>query len=404
MPASPEDGDWPEAGEPGLGLYVHWPFCAAKCPYCDFNSHVRRGLDTAPYARALIRELEHVHARVGGGPLDSIFFGGGTPSLMDPAHVAWVIETADRLWGLGQDAEISLEANPTSTDAARFAGFRSAGVNRVSIGVQALRDDALKFLGRLHSVAEARAAIEIARGAFERLSFDMIYARPRQTLADWRVELREAIALAADHLSLYQLTIEPGTPFFDLHQRGAFDIPDDDLAADLYAATTQECAAAGLEAYEVSNYARPGAESRHNLVYWRYGDYVGVGPGAHGRVTLEGRKVATETIRNPEAWRSAVEDRGHGLSLEEPLSEGDQRAEMVLMGLRLREGISVDRVSAIAGRPLAASALRDLGADGLIDHRMGRVRVTEKGRPVLNAIIEKILDDQVDRSSLNLSL
>ncbi|MGF1453963.1 MAG: radical SAM family heme chaperone HemW [Alphaproteobacteria bacterium] len=384
MPVSADAGT---GADGGFGLYVHWPFCAAKCPYCDFNSHVRRGLEGEPYGSALVREMEHMRARTGPRRLDSVFFGGGTPSLMAPRLVTDVIDAAERLWGLHDGAEITLEANPTSTDAERFAGYRTAGVNRVSIGVQALNDTDLKVLGRLHSVDEARAAIETARAAFPRLSFDLIYARPGQSVAGWSEELRQAIDLAADHLSLYQLTIEPGTPFYDLHARGHLKTPDDDLAADLYEATGEICRAAGLDAYEVSNHARSGAESRHNLVYWRYGDYVGVGPGAHGRITLEGGRVATETIRSPEAWRSAVEADGHGVTTVDALSATDQASEYLVMGLRLREGISLSRFARLAGRPMDEKTLEDLVADDLVAVARDRLTVTGRGRPVLNAVI-----------------
>ncbi len=387
MPVSPKPSAHADAG---FGLYVHWPFCAAKCPYCDFNSHVRRGLDAAPYGAALVREMEHMRALTGPRTLDSVFFGGGTPSLMDPAIVAEVLAAAARLWGVQDGAEITLEANPTSTDAERFAGYRAAGVNRVSIGVQALNDPDLKFLGRLHSVAEARAAIEIARATFSRLSFDLIYARPGQTVAAWADELRQAIDLAADHLSLYQLTIEPGTAFYDLHARGHLTVPEDDLAADLYEVTGEICGAAGLGAYEVSNYAAADAESRHNLVYWRYGDYVGVGPGAHGRIMAGDVRSASETLRAPEDWLAAVQAKGHGISVMSPLSSKDQSSEFLLMGLRLAEGVSLARFTALAGHALDAQALDMLAADGLVTIDGDRLSVTAKGRPVLNAVIAAV--------------
>ncbi len=381
----------PVSADPGFGLYVHWPFCAAKCPYCDFNSHVRRGVDGKAYGAALVKEMAHMRHLTGPKRLSSVFFGGGTPSLMDPDLVADVLKAADDLWGLDAAGEITLEANPTSTDSGRFAGYRAAGVNRVSIGVQALNDTDLKFLGRLHSVAEAHAAIETARSQFPRLSFDLIYARPGQSVGQWESELQEAIGLAADHLSLYQLTIEPGTPFFDLHAKGAFAVPEEGLAADLYETTAAICSASGLHAYEVSNHAAPGAESRHNLTYWRYGDYVGVGPGAHGRITVEGRKCATETVKSPEAWRAQVEAQGHGLSVREDLSGDDQGAEFLLMGLRLTEGVSLARYMGLSGRALDAGAVADLHKDGLVRRDGDRLTVTATGRPVLNAVIAALL-------------
>ena len=304
--------DW-QAG--GFGVYVHWPFCLAKCPYCDFNSHVSRSVDQAAWAAALVAEAAHMRRLTGPRPADSVFFGGGTPSLMQPETVGAVLAAIDRLWGLAADAEITLEANPTSVEAGRFAGYAAAGVNRVSLGVQALDDRALRALGRRHSAAEARAAFEIARARFARVSFDLIYARTGQTPAAWQAELGRALDMAVDHLSLYQLTIEPGTRFGELFERGRLHVPADDAAADMYAITQALTEAAGLPAYEVSNHARPGAESRHNLVYWRYGDYAGIGPGAHGRISAaDGGRRATETVRDPAAWlaRSAAE--GHAIA------------------------------------------------------------------------------------------
>ncbi len=378
--------------DPGFGVYVHWPFCAAKCPYCDFNSHVRASVDHGAWARALVRELEHMAALKGPARVDSIFFGGGTPSLMEPRTVDMVIGAVARLWDLDGRAEITLEANPTSVDAERFAGYRAAGVNRVSLGVQSLIDRDLKFLGRLHTAEEARKAIALARETFPRMSFDLIYARPHQAPEAWAQELHDAIALAADHLSLYQLTIEEQTPFFELHKRGAFTVPEDDDAAALYEITQSVCAEAGLAAYEVSNHAAPGAESRHNLVYWRYGDYAGVGPGAHGRLTLGGARRALSTIRSPEGWLEAVEGQGHGIETDEPVSQNAQGQEFLLMGLRLKEGVSLARYRTLTGRSLSDRTLADLQAEGLLALDADRIAATDKGRPVLNAVIAALAE------------
>ncbi len=348
-----------------LALYVHWPFCLAKCPYCDFNSHVRERIDQRRFAAALRTELAWEAARLGPRPLGSIFFGGGTPSLMAPETVADIIDAARRLFVATDDIEITLEANPTSVEAGRLAAFAAAGVNRASLGVQSLREESLRLLGRQHDAAQAVAALGLARKTFPRVSFDLIYARPGQTLADWRAELHEALALAADHLSLYQLTIEPGTAFEGLHRRGGIVLPDDDDAAALYDATAEAAARFGLLAYEVSNYARPGAESRHNLAYWRYGDYAGIGPGAHGRLMLGGTLLATRRHRAPEVWAERVERQGHATTHEEVLSPRERAREMLLMGLRLTEGIERTRFAARTGLPLGdAIELRGAGAGG----------------------------------------
>jgi oxygen-independent coproporphyrinogen-3 oxidase len=372
-----------------FGIYVHWPFCAAKCPYCDFNSHVRHAPpDEERFAAAFARELEYFAGRTPGRTVTSVFLGGGTPSLMQPKTVAAILEAVARLWPLAADAEITLEANPGSVEAERFQGYRTAGVNRVSLGVQALDDSALKALGRIHDVAEARRAIDIARKTFPRLSFDLIYARPAQTVAAWRAELLDALALAADHLSLYQLTIEPETPFARLHAAGKLSIPGDNLAAELYAMTLDVAAEHGLPAYEISNHAAPGAESRHNLTYWRYGEYVGVGPGAHGRVGPPGARRATATERHPEKWRAAVEAIGHGLVADDPLTLEEQADEMLLMGLRLREGILPSRWRAFAGRDFSTRRLADLlGARFLEAASDGRLRATRAGWLVLDALV-----------------
>ncbi len=377
--------DWRRAG---FGVYVHWPFCAAKCPYCDFNSHVRAGVDQDRWRRALVSEVRAAGAMVPGRRVDTVFFGGGTPSLMPPETVGAVIEAIAEVWTLAEDAEITLEANPTSVEAGRFRGYRDAGVNRVSLGIQALNDADLHALGRMHSAAEARAALGIARDTFQRVSFDLIYARQGQSLEAWRAELTEALTMAGDHLSLYQLTIEDGTRFGDLAARGRLrGLPDTDLAADLYLATQELCDAAGLPAYEVSNHARPGGESRHNLIYWRHGDYAGIGPGAHGRLTLAEGRMATETAPRPEDWLGRVEAGGTGITAMEPIAPADQAAELLLMGLRLREGIDAERYASLAGRALDTDAIRDLERDQLIVYIDNNLRATESGRLLLNRVI-----------------
>jgi oxygen-independent coproporphyrinogen-3 oxidase len=378
--------------EPAFGVYVHWPFCRSKCPYCDFNSHVsHRPVDQARFVRAFMAEIAATAARTPGRTVSTVFFGGGTPSLMEPTTVAAVLDAIARYWRVAPDVEVTLEANPTSVEADRFAGFRAAGVNRVSLGVQALDDAALAALGRTHTADEALAAVAIARRHFERYSFDLIYARPGQMPADWRAELARAIAQAASHLSLYQLTIEPDTPFAALHAGGRLAVPDDDLARDLYDVTQEVCVAAGLPAYEVSNHARPGAECRHNLVYWRYHEYAGIGPGAHGRLVVDGVRRATATERRPEAWLALVEAQGHGLVIDDPLSPSEQADEYLLMGLRLAEGIDPDRFERLTGAPLLAGQIAHLERHGLLETtRAGRLRVTPAGFPVLNAIVAEL--------------
>jgi len=378
-----------------IALYIHWPFCAAKCPYCDFNSHVRERVDEARFRAALRRELAHEAARVGRRPLASIFFGGGTPSLMAPETVAALIGDARALFDAAPGIEITLEANPTSVEAAKLAAFRDAGVNRASLGVQSLEAEALRFLGRRHDAAQAVAALEAARAIFPRLSFDLIYARPGQAEAPWRAELREALALAADHLSLYQLTIEPGTQFATLHARGAFALPEGETAARLYLATAEEAARFGLAAYEVSNYARPGAESRHNLAYWRYGDYLGIGPGAHQRVLLGGRMLAARRHRGPEEWAARVEREGHGAVEELALAPAERAREALLMGLRLAEGVDPARIEARAGLPFAEAVdeamLEALREEGYLDWRDGRLAATTEGLLRLDALLPVLL-------------
>jgi oxygen-independent coproporphyrinogen-3 oxidase len=372
-----------------FGVYIHWPFCLSKCPYCDFNSHVRHvAIDETRYVAAFAAEIAATAARAPGRTVSTIFFGGGTPSLMQPQTVAAILDAVARHWVLAPDVEITLEANPTSVEATRFRGYRAAGVNRVSLGVQSLDDAVLKQLGRLHTVREALDAVAVARGIFERYSFDLIYARPGQTVAAWRAELARAIAEAAEHLSLYQLTIEPETPFAALHAGGKLVLPDDDLGRDLYDLTLDHCASAGLPAYEVSNHARPGAECRHNLVYWRYGEYAGIGPGAHGRLVVDGARRATATEKRPEAWLMRVEALGHGLTTDDPLSRDEQADEFLLMGLRLTEGIDPGRYAALAGRPLDTQRIASLVGHGFVETTPdGRLRVTRSGFPVLDAVV-----------------
>jgi oxygen-independent coproporphyrinogen-3 oxidase len=378
-----------------LALYVHWPFCLAKCPYCDFNSHVRERIDQARFAACLRTELAWEAARLGPRVLESIFFGGGTPSLMAPDTVAALIADARRLFAPAADLEVTLEANPTSVEAARLAAFRDAGVNRVSLGVQSLRDESLRALGRQHDAAQAVAALSLARKLFGRVSFDLIYARPGQSLADWRTELDQALALAADHLSLYQLTIEPGTGFEALHRQGRLVLPDDEAGAALYDATAEAAARFGLLAYEVSNYARPGSESRHNLAYWRYADYAGIGPGAHGRVTLDGALLATRRHRAPEVWAERVERDGHATTHEEALEPRERAREMLLMGLRLSEGIDAARFAARTGMTLDAALDPDtLGMAveaGYLMQAEGCLRATPEGRKRLDALLARLV-------------
>lgn len=372
-----------------FAVYVHWPFCLSKCPYCDFNSHVRHGgIDEARFVRAYETEIAATAERVPGRNVSSIFFGGGTPSLMQPSSVQAILNCIGKHWTIAPGVEVTLEANPTSVEATRFRGFHAAGVNRVSLGVQALDDAALKELGRLHSAQEALDAVAVARSIFERYSFDLIYARPRQTLEAWAAELRRAIAEAAEHLSLYQLTIEPDTPFFGLHKAGKLPVPDEDLARDLYDLTQAVCSNAGLPAYEISNHARPGAECRHNLVYWRGDDYAGVGPGAHGRLTIDGRRTATATEKRPEAWLMRVEEGGTGLTVDEKLTSGEAADEYLLMGLRLAEGIDPARYSALSGRALNPKRISILRDEGAVETTAdGRLRVTKSGFPLLDAVV-----------------
>ncbi len=374
-----------------LALYVHWPFCVAKCPYCDFNSHVRESVDQQAWRDALLADLAHEAAALPGRRLGSIFFGGGTPSLMPPETVAAVLDAAAGAWRFEPDIEITLEANPSSVEASRFADIAAAGVNRVSLGLQALDDEALRFLGRAHDVAEGLAALDVAQSVFARVSIDLIYARPSQSLAAWQAELARALAFGTEHLSVYQLTIEPGTRFATEAAVGRLTIPDGDDAADLFEATRAMTAAHGLPAYETSNHARPGAESRHNLTYWRYGDYAGIGPGAHGR---RGR-LATVRRKKPENWLAAIARNGHGIELEEPLAPATRATEALVMGLRLAEGVSLPRIAALAGgdAPIDQRAVESLSAQGLVAREGERLRVTEAGALLLDAILPMLVTD-----------
>jgi oxygen-independent coproporphyrinogen-3 oxidase len=378
-----------------LALYLHWPFCLAKCPYCDFNSHVRDRIDEGNFRAALLAELAHEAARARPRRLSSIFFGGGTPSLMAPETVAALIDAATAHFPPAPDIEITLEANPTSVEVARLAGYRAAGVSRVSLGVQALSADALRFLGRQHDVGQALAALEAARAIFPRVSFDMIYARPGQTVDAWQAELAQALALGPDHLSLYQLTIEPGTQFETRHARGEFALPEGEAAAALYEATEGATLAHGLARYEVSNYARPGFESRHNLAYWRYEDYLGIGPGAHQRITLDGTLLATRRHRAPEIWAQRVEQAGHGATDEAPIAAADRAREALLMGLRLSEGIDATRFAARTGITLAdaidPAMLAACIEEGYLTATATHLAATPSGLLRLDAILPRLV-------------
>ncbi|WP_455183197.1 radical SAM family heme chaperone HemW [Azospirillum palustre] len=380
---------------PGFAIYVHWPFCKSKCPYCDFNSHVRERVDHDRWRAGLLRELDHYADLTAGRTVTSIFFGGGTPSLMEPSTVGAIVDRVAQRWTVAEGLEVTLEANPTSVEADKFRAFRSAGIDRVSLGIQALDDASLKFLGREHTAAEATGAIELAARIFDRFSFDLIYARPGQTVATWQAELARALDYAVGHLSVYQLTIEQGTAFYPLHARGDLVLPDEDLAGDLYEATQSQLTAAGLPAYEISNHARPGEESRHNLTYWRYGDYVGIGPGAHGRLTLDGEKFATRAHRAPEIWLERVERDGHGAAAPDPIDRDARGTELLMMGLRLSEGVRLARLTEETGRslddfvdPVALSRLID---GGFLTRDADRLFATPEGLQRLNAVLGAIL-------------
>lgn len=380
-----------EDGGPRFGLYVHWPFCESKCPYCDFNSHVVRHVDQSDFLRLLTLEMRSFAEATGRRALHSIFFGGGTPSLMDVSTLGGLLEEAARLWDFEPDIEISMEANPSSVEAARFEGYRAAGVNRISIGVQALQDRDLRTLGRLHTVAEALQAIDLAGQFFPRRSFDLIYARPDQSAEDWQDELTRALSLGPTHLSLYQLTFEEGTVFEALRQAGKITPLHDDLSADLYDLTQVICEDHGLPAYEISNHAAEGEACRHNLIYWQGQDYVGIGPGAHGRLTLDGARHATACLSDPKAWAAQVEDQGVGLAEQQAISRRDQATELLLMGLRVRDGVLLSQYESLAGCGLAKDRLEDLTLQGLVAVEKGRLRVLAPGRPVLNSILSTLL-------------
>ncbi|MDA7826774.1 radical SAM family heme chaperone HemW [Rhodobacteraceae bacterium] len=382
--------DWQNGG---FGLYIHWPFCAAKCPYCDFNSHVSNNIDNNQWLRSYLSELTRAASETQGRVLNSIFFGGGTPSLMAPELVHAILDHVRTLWPQSNDIECTLEANPGSVEAGRFRGYADAGVNRISMGIQALNDPDLKRLGRIHSVSEAKAAFDTARQIFDRVSFDLIYARQDQTLDAWRNELTEALAMSIDHLSLYQLTIEQGTAFGDRYNRGKLrGLPTDDAAADMYELTQDLCDAAGMPAYEVSNHARDGAHSRHNLIYWRYGDYIGIGPGAHGRITLGQHRYATETRLAPNAWLQHVAA-GNGEALRTAVSRRDQGIEYVMMGLRLVDGISHQRYRTITRHDIDQTALDHLSEIQMIHVDGDKIRATRDGRAVLNSVIATLLPE-----------
>jgi putative oxygen-independent coproporphyrinogen III oxidase len=381
--------------DPGFAIYVHWPFCKAKCPYCDFNSHVRAAIDEESWRAALLRELAHYAALTPGRKVTSLFFGGGTPSLMAPATTGAIIDALARHWQVDPAIEITLEANPTSVEAEKFRAFAAAGVNRLSLGIQSLNDADLKFLGRQHDSRQALAALDLAATTFPRFSFDLIYARPQQTVAAWEVELTEALRLAGDHISLYQLTIETGTVFEQAYARGDFHLPPEEVQAELYELTTDRLAAAGLAAYEVSNYARPGQESRHNLTYWRYGDYLGIGPGAHGRLTLDGQKIATRQHRAPEIWLERVQHDGHATRQYDPVAPQARLEEMLLMGLRLHEGVDLGRLHRQTGQALGdwipADRLQRLIDGGFLILDAETLRASRAGRERLDSVLAALL-------------
>lgn len=379
----------------GFGVYIHWPFCKAKCPYCDFNSHVRERIEEDAWRESYLKELAHYATMTPGRSVTSIFFGGGTPSLMNPATTEAVIDAVARHWRIANDIEITLEANPTSVEARKLRDFRQAGINRVSLGIQALDDADLKFLGRQHNQDEALKALGFAAETFERFTFDLIYARPGQSTDKWRAELQRALTFAADHISLYQLTIETGTVFEQAYARGDFVLPEEDVQAELYELTADMLGGAGMAGYEISNYARPGSESRHNLTYWRYGDYVGIGPGAHGRLTIDGGKFATRQHRAPERWLEMVAERGHATRQHETVTLEERVIELTMMGLRLAEGIPLSRFEAEAGRPFAAcldpQRLGRLSEGGFLEVQEGRLLATVLGRQRLDAVLGDLL-------------
>lgn len=381
--------DWHNGG---FGLYLHWPFCQSKCPYCDFNSHVAAEIDQNRWQRSYLAEIDRVAAETPGRILRSVFFGGGTPSLMEPELVAAILGRVQAAWPMVNDAEVTLEANPTSVEAGRFRAYRQAGVTRISMGIQALNDRDLQALGRRHTVSEAERAFATARATFDRVSFDLIYARQSQTLAEWLAELQRALAMSVDHLSLYQLTIEPGTAFGARHATGRLaGLPDDDLSADLYAVTQDLCAKAGMPAYEISNHAAPGAESRHNLIYWRMGDYAGIGPGAHGRLTLGNTRWATEAQKSPLGWLAQVERGGAGEEPRVAVPLSEQATEYLMMSLRLAEGTDMARYAALFGKPLNAIVINELEDIAMLRRDGSRLIATDQGRMVLNAVLRDLI-------------
>jgi putative oxygen-independent coproporphyrinogen III oxidase len=384
--------DWRHAG---FGLYLHWPFCQSKCPYCDFNSHVAASVDQLQWQAAFEAEIDRIGALTEGRVLNTVFFGGGTPSLMDPALVQAILDRVRATWTLANDIEITLEANPGSVEAARFQGFADAGVNRVSLGIQSLVADDLRRLGRMHSVDDARKAIAVAQAAFDRVSIDLIYARQDQTLDAWKDELRRALDFGTSHLSLYQLTIEDGTVFGQMHAKRLLrGLPHEDLAADMYELTQEITTAADRPRYEVSNHARAGDESRHNLIYWRMGDYAGIGPGAHGRLTLDGTRIATEAERMPARWLTDTSDRNGLAERRETLSAADRADEYLMFALRLKEGASLDRFASLAGQPLSHQALAEVTDLGLLRHDGDRISATDTGVMMLNGVLRALLADR----------
>lgn len=380
--------DWQHGG---FGIYIHWPFCEAKCPYCDFNSHVSRNIDQKQWLSSYLIELERYHSALPDRVVQTVFFGGGTPSLMHPSTVSEIIDKIRGLWPMVNDPEITLEANPSSVEAEKFKGFAQAGINRVSMGIQALDDADLKRLGRVHTLAQAQNAFDIARHEFDRVSFDLIYGRQDQTVSAWEKELRQALAMAIDHLSLYQLTIEQGTAFGDRYNAGKLrGLPSDDIAADMYEVTQDICNEAGFPSYEVSNHARSDAESRHNLIYWRYGDYIGLGPGAHGRITINGKRFATEHARNPQRWLGLVSE-GKAETVRELLDLRDQANEYLMMGLRINEGINLDRFQALAKSPLDSEKVKTLKSHGFVEIDGQFLKTTPAGRRILNTVLSELI-------------
>jgi oxygen-independent coproporphyrinogen-3 oxidase len=380
-----------------FGLYIHWPFCLSKCPYCDFNSHVREKIDEKRWEKALLKEMEGLGEKTQGRLLKTVFFGGGTPSLMRPGTVETILSSLSRYWQIDKGLEVTLEANPNSIEASKFKDFRSSGINRVSIGIQSLQDQSLRFLGRSHGRKEALEALKIAQTFFDRFSFDLIYARPDQSLVEWEKELREGLSYAGDHLSLYQLTIEPGTAFHKLYLRGELTLPEGDMAADFYEKTQEIMENKGLPSYEVSNHAAKGQECQHNLLYWRYEDYGALGPGAHGRLNLNGLRRSFKNIKAPELWLEAVEAKGQGVDEEVFLSQEEQFVEMMMMGLRLKEGIQKERIKHLMAKEIdeliPLSVLETLQEEGFIDFSGAMIKATKKGLQCLNAVLAELLKE-----------